>query len=310
VEMNWRSIRLQTDGSDIAIIPNSVVAKLEIVNRSVPSQIRAVSVQLWCPAAADPERVIDLLLQATMLCPALLETPPPSVALMRVGPRQSSYTISFSVPDHSLVTATKSLLLRHARKQLYYAGLLQPGHERSRPQSLGMYARTTSAREVLAELVLFECLQPKQLEELAQRIDARLLEPGELLFRQGAADATLYVIASGILEVTQASEVGGSVTLGRLGAGEYIGEIALLTGAPHAATARALTHCNVYQLSQGAMEPLLTANATMAAAFDKSARRGLDLLHRSVAVRATETVTANGQLLQRIRAFFHSRPAA
>jgi len=35
VEMNWRSIRIQTDGADIAIIPNNVVAKLQIVNRSV-----------------------------------------------------------------------------------------------------------------------------------------------------------------------------------------------------------------------------------------------------------------------------------
>ena len=36
VQVNWRSIRIQTDGDDIAIIPNSVVAKAAIVNRSFP----------------------------------------------------------------------------------------------------------------------------------------------------------------------------------------------------------------------------------------------------------------------------------
>src|ERR1700761_6621369 len=47
VEMNWRSIRIQTDGADIAIVPNSVVSKLEIVNRSVPNRTRSESVRLW-----------------------------------------------------------------------------------------------------------------------------------------------------------------------------------------------------------------------------------------------------------------------
>ena len=45
VQMNWRSIRVQTDGDDIAIIPNNLVAKAEIVNRSFPSQQRAASVE-------------------------------------------------------------------------------------------------------------------------------------------------------------------------------------------------------------------------------------------------------------------------
>src|SRR5580704_12365535 len=59
-EVNWRSIRIQTDGDDIAIIPNSLVAKQMMVNRSFPSRRRTVSVEVWCPAAADPERVVEV----------------------------------------------------------------------------------------------------------------------------------------------------------------------------------------------------------------------------------------------------------
>src|SRR5262249_46604483 len=36
VQMNWRSIRIQTDEDDLATVPNSVVAKGQIINRSVP----------------------------------------------------------------------------------------------------------------------------------------------------------------------------------------------------------------------------------------------------------------------------------
>lgn len=304
VEMNWRSVRIQTDGADIAIIPNSVVAKLEIVNRSVPSRVRAISVQLWCAASGDPERVVEVLQQATLLCPTILETPAPSVTLNRMGPRWNNYTISFSVPETKLVTTTKSLLLQHARRQLHHARLLT--HRRTQgEQSCDDRLRTIlPVRQTLREVALFECLQSTQLEELAQGVVTRLLEPDELLFNQGAADATLYIIASGILEISRKSE-GVPVTLGNLGAGEYVGEIGLLTGAPHAAAARARTRCYIHQLSREAIAPLLAANSALAVSFDKSARRGLDLLQRSVAARATESVDASGQLLQRIRAFFH-----
>ena len=62
------------------------VARLEIVRSS--ARLRSVSVHLWCAASANPDRVIDVLHEATMLCPSLLESPPPSGALtgsVRVG---------------------------------------------------------------------------------------------------------------------------------------------------------------------------------------------------------------------------------
>jgi small-conductance mechanosensitive channel/CRP-like cAMP-binding protein len=306
IETNWRSIRVQTDGEDIAIIPNSVIAKLQIVNRSVPSRRRTVSAQVPCPATVDPERVIQVLSEAILLCPAILDTPASSVALTRLGRRWNHYTIAFSVAETSLMGGTKSLLLRHARKQLHYAGLLErdpcglvQSPVRSKPIIL-------PPREVLGDLVLFEHLQPMQLEDLASRLTTRLLEPGDILFAEGEADATLSVVASGVLELTRATGTTTSSKRGRIGAGEYVGEIGLLTGSPHAATARARTHCVVYQLRREAIAGLLETNAELAAALDKSVRRGLELVSREVAATATGDVGVRGQLLQRIRRFFRA----
>src|SRR5262249_40070755 len=92
--------------------------------------------------------------------------------------------------------------------------------------------------------------------------------------------------------------------LGCIGAGEYIGEIGLLTGDPHAATAIARTHCQIYQLPRETIEPLLSQNEALAASLDQSARRGLEILHREVAVRATPGIGPRGQLLMRIRHMF------
>ncbi len=299
VEINWRSIRIQTDGADIAIVPNSVVAKQDIVNRSVPSHTRAVTVSIWCPAAADSDQVIDALLQATLLSPTILQEPPPTVWLTHFGRSHHGYTVSFSVSDTVLVQPTKSQLLLHARKQLYHAGLLT-AEQTARSRGL----EPLPALQVLRELILFESLDAERLDNLAKHVVTRLLEPGETLFQQGDADCTLYVVASGILEVAKARDTSDTVTLGMLGAGEYVGEIGLLTGAPHAATARARTHSCIYELSKDALTPLLSAHTEMVAAFEKSVRRGLDVLQRSVAAGASETVRDRNELLNRIRNFF------
>lgn len=66
VQVNWRSIRIQTDGDDVATVPNSLVAKAEIVNRSYPLKRTASSVEISCPADASPEQVIETMLDATV----------------------------------------------------------------------------------------------------------------------------------------------------------------------------------------------------------------------------------------------------
>jgi small-conductance mechanosensitive channel/CRP-like cAMP-binding protein len=305
IQVNWRSIRVQTDGEDVAIIPNSLVAKAEIVNRSYPSQRRKVSVELSCPESAAPEQVIDALLQATLLCPVILQTPAPVAVITRLDEKRNSYTVSFFVKDSQQVSAGKSLLLRQCRRQLHYAELLS----RECDDNLESPPRQASAmaypgRRLLRELILFESLSGEQIDQLAAHLHRRMLEPGEVLFAQGSADATLYIVASGILEFTRQTAALAAESIGCIGAGEYVGEIGLLTGVPHAVTATAHAHSVVYRLSRDAFAPLLSSESELASALDKSVRHGLEILHREVSIRASANIGAKGQLLSRIRSFF------
>ncbi|TLY47385.1 MAG: EAL domain-containing protein, partial [Gammaproteobacteria bacterium] len=68
------------------------------------------------------------------------------------------------------------------------------------------------------------------------------LVPGEVLFREGDAPTTAFLIESGCLRVTALRE-GEAVVLGDLGAGALLGEMAVLDDAPRTATATALSHC-------------------------------------------------------------------
>src|ERR1700674_585314 len=99
VQMNWRSIRILTDSDDVAIVPNSVVAKSDIVNRSFPTRVRSAFIELSCPATSNPDRVIDTLQQATLLCQTILPVPVSSAVVTRMGSTECRYRVSFSVSD-------------------------------------------------------------------------------------------------------------------------------------------------------------------------------------------------------------------
>jgi small-conductance mechanosensitive channel/CRP-like cAMP-binding protein len=308
VQMNWRSIRILTDGDDVAIVPNSVVAKSDIVNRSFPTRVRSAFIELSCPATSNPERVIDTLQQATLLCPPILPVPVSSAVLTRLGPKESRYRVTFSVSDTEHLSTTKDLLLRHARRQLYYSGLYFPHDAQDIPTPDEDTGRPFPVLPfpvlpLLQDIILFEALEAEQLAELAAHVSPRSLEPGEALFAQGGTDATLFIVVSGILQISQDTEFSGRQTLGFIGAGDYIGEVSLLTGAAYAATATARTHCKLFGLDCHVIKRLLAANSDLYAEFDRSARRGLEILNRGVAVRATDD-SARQSLLHRIRAFF------
>jgi small-conductance mechanosensitive channel len=297
VQINWRSVQIRTGGNDLATVPNSVIAKSRIVNRSVPSPVRTDSVTVPCEAEFEPRRVVDLLHRAILLCPEILDLPAPSVALARVGRRMHRYTVTFSVARSAVLGQAKSNLLQQILRQLRAGG----GGQASSPSSSGGAAVTPPD---LAGVSLFQGLAAEARDRLQAQLVRHELEPGQILFAQGDTEASLFIITTGVLEVSRRA---GEVvhTIGRISAGDYIGEIGMLTGAPHAATVKALTPGTVFELRKDHVAPLLAEEPQMVHQFELSARRGQALIERGVAASVGTAAVPPGALLDRIRAFFH-----
>lgn len=293
LQINWRSTRILTDSNDVAVLPNSLVAKARILNHSVPAPIRTLSVTLPVDSGAVPERVIETLGEAMQLLPEILPLPTPRAMLSSIGLGESAYTATFAVDADVRLDVVRDRFLRGARRQ--FAGMRFPGSNRS--SSPGSEA----VGALFRELVIFESLDDSQVESLAGAAEPIALEPGATLFRQDEADGALYVLGAGILEVRRRSDR-GSQLLGCIGAGDYIGEIGLLTGAPHPATATARSNVTAFRLPASAMAPLVKANGGILAALERSVRRGLEILDREAAARVAAE-DARGPLLVRIRNF-------
>jgi CRP-like cAMP-binding protein len=96
--------------------------------------------------------------------------------------------------------------------------------------------------------------------------------------------------------------------VGKINAGECLGEMSLLTGAKRSATVVALTDIECYRLDAEAFRRLLQRRPDLAETVAKQlAERRVELsaLQEEIADRKTLVERDQHDLLQRIRAFFH-----
>jgi len=85
-------------------------------------------------------------------------------------------------------------------------------------------------------------LEPGVWEKLLPAIRWKELSAGEILFREGDSADAMYVVVSGRLRATREND-GETRTVGDIGRGETVGEMALLTGDVRSATVHALRDC-------------------------------------------------------------------
>lgn len=79
---------------------------------------------------------------------------------------------------------------------------------------------------------------------------------GEVIVHENSAALYLYVIKSGQVQVVKAGDQ-GEIPIAIVNSGQYLGELAMLSGSHHTATAKALTEVEAIQISREAIEAQL-----------------------------------------------------
>ena len=86
------------------------------------------------------------------------------------------------------------------------------------------------------ESPLFEKLTEDELEAIIARMTYHQYAEGDIIITEGEAGSALFVIVSGSVKVFTRSKTGENIHLAVLEAGEFFGEISVLTGKPRTAT--------------------------------------------------------------------------
>lgn len=95
------------------------------------------------------------------------------------------------------------------------------------------------------------------MASLFDALDKIEFEEGDILLRQGDRGYFFYIIQDGEVEVYARRADGSQVPLGTVGAGQPLGEFALITGANRSASARALTKGHAVKIGEEVYRELL-----------------------------------------------------
>ena len=112
--------------------------------------------------------------------------------------------------------------------------------------------------EALGRAPLFEGLSKKELRELARATEDLKIEAGTVLCREGSLGREFFVIVDGVVEVTKDGR-----RLATRKAGEFFGEIALITTTKRTATVTAKTPIRCFILTRGDFRRVLDENPTV-----------------------------------------------
>jgi MFS family permease len=129
--------------------------------------------------------------------------------------------------------------------------------------------------QLVRRIAIFAPLPAPAIERLLANLVRVDVPAGQVVIREGETGDRFYVIDHGDVEVTA-----GGAHVGRRGAGDYVGEIALLRDVPRTATVTAVTEVTLYALERDVFLAAVTGHSRSRDVAEERIARDLTQLGR------------------------------
>jgi small-conductance mechanosensitive channel/CRP-like cAMP-binding protein len=291
-EISWRAVRIRLLRlDDYLIVPNSVIAKADIVNMSSPTTVHGSTIEVGVAYDHPPNRVCEVMAASALDVPGVLRRPRPVAEVLRFDASAIAYRLTYWIDDFPRSLDIESAVHAHLWYAFQRAGLRIPYpilHAYTRPLGPLERAQDATRQERVAALLrpvdFLAALKPGQLDELARRATVALYPAGAMVVRKGEPGDSLFVVASGRLEILEDPPGGGAPSpIGARETGDYFGEMALLTGEPRPFDVRAAVDAELVVLTRDVLRPIVVADASVAERLSDSLGR-----HRAGSEQAIE----------------------
>ena len=295
IQINWRSTHLRNDENDVVIIPHSSMAKLRIQNHSALSARYGGSLTVVVDNRNEPEFAIEILKQAAMTCPSILEQPAPSVAATEFHGDRITYDIRFSTSSIASSGEARSQMI----KQLYKRA--RPGRDLPESGPIFFFGED----ELFDRLSILEPLSAEEKTHLSSKVIRRHFKSGEELLVQGMKADSVQFVFYGVIQATRRVQDGRVLKVEKIGPGDSFGEISLLTGMAASATLTALTSGILLGLGSEDLKPILESRPELVELLSHSVARQQHLYATFDKAAIQPVVIEQTDLLSRIKNFFH-----
>ncbi len=253
IQINWRSTHLRNPQNDVVIVPHSSMAKMRIQNHTALSARYNGSLIVAVDIRNEPEFAADILKQAAMACPAILEKPAPSVAAIAFMNDRVTYEISFSTSSIASAGEARSQIFG----QLYKRA--RPHRHLSRPRPIYFFGE----EEFFDRLSVLEPLNEQEKSQLGTKLIRRHFKVGEELLVQGLKLESVQFVSYGVIDMARQVADGRILKVHRIGPGDLFGEISLLTGAAASSTLTAITSGLLLGLRSEDLKPILESRPAL-----------------------------------------------
>ena len=277
IETDWRATHLLTPDNDLAIIPNSVIAKAKLINASQPMRAHGLTIVIRLEPTVAPSGGRAALQAALLSCNRILRAPVPTVVVRSLDAVAMEYEIQFFVSNVEEGPDAQSELFDLVFRHCASAGIRLAPPSGS-PAPLAPPATRPDAadmpRRILDHLPIFAPLSDEERIQLAPKMKRRTHRVGDVLVKQGSVAQALFILSAGVLVAIQSNGTGEEEAM-RLAPGDSFGEAGLLAGAATMFTIRALTKATVYEIAKVDLAPILEQRPAIAAELGEILARRL-----------------------------------
>jgi small-conductance mechanosensitive channel/CRP-like cAMP-binding protein len=307
---SWHSTYLTLEDGTRASVPNHLFTANTFINHSLPVGPKRLEVEVGFDSRLPADRVIDMLLGEAYKAvrhPGLSRTPDPEVVVTALTSDAMVYRVRFwFFPNQCSPTIAKSIVLLALQDVALQNELPMPVTqiEMAPPPDIRDLLEPREIQEALTNTGLFrKALSDEERETLGANCRPIELAKGSVLMRQGDAAVSMFIVLEGAISIAIDTPGGDQQEVAVSAAGDVVGEMSLMTGAPRTATVTALTRLRALEITRDTIDDMLKKNPELFERFSRVlAQRQLEidaLANRRVDKRAVER-----DILSRMRAFF------
>jgi CRP/FNR family cyclic AMP-dependent transcriptional regulator len=166
---------------------------------------------------------------------------------------------------------------------------------------------TPDAGALLAQVPVFEALEPADLEHVAQVAVPRRFAAQQVIFREGDTSDTCYVVRSGHARAIREHTDGRTIALAHFGPGDIFGELAMFDDERRSATVETLDDVDAIAIAGGDMRRLLREHPDISVKLVIALGRRMREANERLTRQSFQTVQSRvagvlGQLVEQARA--------
>ena len=269
IDINWRSVRLQTLEREMVIIPHQVIGGEIIRNYSRPIRLHAERVRIGFSYDDPPNLAKQVLKTTAIATQGILTDPEPQIFTISYDDCAITYEVKFFIEDYKDLENIRDRFMT----RLWYAAqrkkLTIPFPIRTLYHFDGPTSKPDSTSKKFADLQSSPVFAPlardqDDFDNLSPGIVLQHFGVGEKVVRQGYPGSALYIIIAGQAVIAVTDDSGKEHQVVTLTRGDFFGEMALFSGEPSAVSVTTIDDLEVMVIYSDVVNKMIERQPSLA----------------------------------------------